>query len=239
MKKEFLNLMIGTDKIPEKCIICAGTTKEEWIGRILKIFESHEKIACRGLGCFYLVKYKGRKILLAFNVLGSPVITTLTRLLATSGVKEMIFVGWAGGYKNDVGDYIIPSKTYCADGITTIIKPGTEFVYPDKRLSGRVKKHLDRKGVKYSEGSTFCIIHPHEKVFSRMSRKMKKIKPVALEMELAPYFFISKKNKVPSAAILVISDAKGKSANTKTNQKIRSDSQRKAIIYAAEILTEK
>ncbi len=69
-KGELLLLMIGTDEVPEKCIVCAGTTTEEWICNILKIFDSHKKIACRGLGCSYLVEFGGEPILLMCNVLG-------------------------------------------------------------------------------------------------------------------------------------------------------------------------
>jgi purine-nucleoside phosphorylase len=232
--------MIGTDKIPERCIICAGTTKEEWIEKILPIFDSFERIACRSLGCFYSAKYKGKKIMLAFNVIGSPASMRLTEILTQNGAKRIIFIGWAGGYKNDIGEFVIPSKTYCADGITTIMKPGIKFAYPDKNLSWKVKGYLDRKGVKYTEGVTYCVIYPHKKFYDKRIESQKgAVKPLAVEMELAPYFFIARKNKAPVAAMLVVSDTKGKSANTGTNQKIRVESQKRAIRYAAEILTEK
>jgi purine-nucleoside phosphorylase len=164
---------------------------------------------------------------------------SLTDILSQNGAKEIIFIGWAGGYKNDVGEFVIPAKTYCADGITTIMKPGIKFVYPDEKLSQKVKSCLEWKGIKYSEGTTFCIIYPDEKIIKNIERKTRGLKHLAVEMELAPYFFIAKKNKVPAAAILVVSDTKEERPNTKTNEKIRSDSQRKAIKYAAEILTEK
>src|SRR4030067_3351211 len=98
MEPEFLKLMIGTDKVPERCIICAGTTKEEWIERILPIFDSSERIACRSLGCFQLAKHNGKSMLLAFNVLGSPVSMSLTEILTQNDAKQIIFIGWAGGY---------------------------------------------------------------------------------------------------------------------------------------------
>ena len=239
MEKEFLELMIGTDKIPDKCIICAGTTKEEWINKILPIFGSPQKIACRSLGCFYFVRYRGKKILLAFNVLGSPVSASITDILTQNGAKQIIFIGWAGSYKSDIGEFILPDKTYCADGITTIMKPGIKFVHPDGKLSRKIKSYLSRKGIKYSEGSTLCIIYPDGKFIKSLEKRTSGLKPLAMEMELAPYFFISRKNKVPAAAILVVSDTKEQRPNTKANERVRSDSQRKAIKYAAEILTEK
>ncbi len=70
MRSEFLRLMIGMDKVPERCIVCAGTTKEEWIEKILKIFDAHKKIACRGLGCSYMVRFKNKPMLMLFNMWG-------------------------------------------------------------------------------------------------------------------------------------------------------------------------
>jgi purine-nucleoside phosphorylase len=246
MEKELLELMIGTDRIPERCIICAGTTKEEWIGRILKIFESHEKIACRGLGCFYIVRYRGRRILLAFNVWGSPASLALTDMLTKSGAKELVFIGWTGGFVNEVGEFVLPAKTYCADGITTLIRPGMEFVYPSKKLSGRIKKHFRKNQIRHSEGTTFCTPSAYQDVFRHFQKKIRHIKPISIEMELSPFFFISNRNKASAAAILIVSDNSKNKLNSRASkkpakvlEKLRAESQKKAIRCAAEILTEK
>lgn len=193
------------DELPENCIMFAGSTPQWQIDKILNqfdeiVFTKHDNYNP------YIVKKGDSEFLILFQVYGAAMVADLITILKDGKVNNIYFIGAAYGLlaTSLIGDYVIPIKTQCLDGVTGVIG-NIDYVEPDNKLCNELKELLKaedncRIGHSVSVPATFW--HPdHNKIDSDV---------IALEMEFSSLCYFSMRTGIKSAGVLVISDTKNK-----------------------------
>lgn len=230
--RNLTRLLVGISNIPKACILCGGTTTENWRNKLLAQFDRYRKIATRALGTSYMINHRDRDFLIIFNIFGPSASYSCTKVLLSNGAKNLFFIGWAGAFgESKIGDIILPRNVIPFDGITTLINPRLNTVSPNGRLYRVVQDKFQQSGIEYKQGTTICI--PAVDLFEKYRQRACKRKTIAVEMELSPILFLSKR-KAQAVAALVVSDTPGKTPYTKLREKMRIAAMKKVIRIAVE-----
>jgi purine-nucleoside phosphorylase len=206
----------GKSRFSSIGIVIAGTNKLNFEKRILSLFD---KVVSSKDSVYHthLVKKKGKFYPIIFNVYGAPAMIDVLAEMHDGGCRTVIFVGYAyGGFNNhlDVGEVVIPSKSYHFEGAYSIVYPKKKFNTPDKELLQKLEILFKEKEINYTKGKNISVPSvifqlPHSNV------KYQKIKPLSLEMELSSCLSMSKDIGIRSAGVLIISDNRKKSIGDK------------------------
>lgn len=158
----------------------------------------------------YTGEYKGKRISLAVHGIGGPSAAIVIEELASIGAKTFIRLGTAGSFSEEVkiGDYVIPTgASYNHGGLfgQYLNEKVSIAATPDFSLSSRLIEVVKRKGLRYHLGDIFSsdAFYAEDHDFAKRWRQRGSI---AVEMECATLFFLSKIRGLKSAALLVISD---------------------------------
>lgn len=200
----------GRAKLPKKAIIFAGTRDDKQKQDILKNFDSKKRLPDRALGVSYIVKKGGKAYLLLFDMLGFPVAHCCISALSDGGCREAIFIGWAGGTPKTYeslkkGNHLIlPNKVGCLEGYIQHFNK-VKYVYPNSDLLEGMKDFLIKEGsASFLIGTSVSIPTAH--AYPRMKVEIKRMNPLAIEMELSTFLYFAREEKIRAAGILIISD---------------------------------
>lgn len=194
------------ESLPKDCIICLGITKKTYQKKILKIFDEIKEIKQREIPKSYFVKYKGKELLVIFQIYGSAFVLDILRILNEGGCKNVIAVGQCGTKRNiPLTSIIIPSKVKCMDGITNIANPKINFTYPSKTLLERIKQILKKERIPFYTGPTISVPCLQHKI-SFIEKESENRKYLAIECELSAFLYFAKEAGMNAAGILVVRD---------------------------------
>lgn len=193
---------LSKSELPERCYIFAGTSPQFIIDQVIReykevIFQKHDNYNP------YILSDGKEETLILFQVYGAAMVADLLAILNDGKVKEIVFIGAAYGISKElnVGDYVIPQKVQCLDGVTSV-QNNIDFTYPDENLFLRITKSFDKENLKYKKGTTISVPttfwHPSETKYDKNA--------IALEMEFSSLCHFSQKLSIKSAGVLVISD---------------------------------
>ncbi len=140
--------------------------------------------------------------------MGSPQAATMMDLLSAIHPKAVLFLGKCGGLKkkNKVGDLILPIAAIRGDGTSNDYFPPEVPALPSFALQKAISTTIRDYKCDYWTGTVYTTnrrVWEHDEAFKEYLRK---IRAMAIDMETATIFTTGFYNKIPTGALLLVSD---------------------------------
>jgi AMP nucleosidase len=140
--------------------------------------------------------------------MGSPTAATVMDLLSAITPKAVLFLGKCGGLKkkNNVGDLILPIAAIRGDGTSNDYFPPEVPALPSFALQKAISTTIRDYQQDYWTGTVYTTnrrVWEHDEEFKEYLRK---IRPMAIDMETATIFTTGFYNHIPTGALLLVSD---------------------------------
>src|SRR5882757_7204088 len=140
--------------------------------------------------------------------MGSPGAATVMDLLTAIGPKAAIFLGKCGGLKkrNKLGDLILPIAAIRGEGTSNDYLPAEVPALPAFALQKAISTTIRDFGRDYWTGTCYTTnrrVWEHDKEFKKY---LKTLRVMAIDMETATIFTTGFANKIPTGALLLVSD---------------------------------
>ena len=140
--------------------------------------------------------------------MGSPTAATIMDLLTAIEPKAVLFLGKCGGLKkrNKLGDLILPIAAIRGEGTSDDYFPPEVPALPAFALQKAVSTTIRDYAVDYWTGTVYTTnrrVWEHDEEFKEY---LQKIRAYAIDMETATIFTVGFFNKIPTGALLLVSD---------------------------------
>ncbi|HVT86838.1 MAG TPA: AMP nucleosidase [Chitinophagaceae bacterium] len=140
--------------------------------------------------------------------MGSPSAATIMDLLTAIEPKAVLFLGKCGGLKkrNKLGDLILPIAAIKGEGTSNDYFPPEVPALPAFALQKAVSTTIRDYGVDYWTGTVYTTnrrVWEHDDQFKEY---LQKVRAYAIDMESATIFSVGFYNKIPTGALLLVSD---------------------------------
>ena len=140
--------------------------------------------------------------------MGSPTAATVMDLLTAISPKAVLFLGKCGGLKkrNKLGDLILPIAAIRGEGTSNDYFPAEVPALPAFALQKAVSTTIRDYGVDYWTGTVYTTnrrVWEHDDEFKEY---LQKVRAYAIDMETATIFTVGFYNKIPTGALLLVSD---------------------------------
>jgi len=140
--------------------------------------------------------------------MGSPTAATVMDLLTAIEPAAVLFLGKCGGLKkrNKLGDLILPIAAIRGEGTSNDYFPPEVPALPAFALQKAISTTIRDYGVDYWTGTVYTTnrrVWEHDEVFKEY---LKRIRAYAIDMETATIFSVGFYNKIPTGALLLVSD---------------------------------
>ncbi|WP_416438525.1 AMP nucleosidase [Phnomibacter sp. MR] len=141
--------------------------------------------------------------------MGSPGAATIMDLLSAIEPKAVLFLGKCGGLKkrNKIGDLILPIAAIRGEGTSNDYFPPEVPALPAFALQKAVSTTIRDKGIDYWTGTCYTTnrrVWEHDDEFKEY---LQKVRAYAIDMETATIFTVGFYNKIPTGALLLVSDS--------------------------------
>lgn len=152
--------------------------------------------------------------------MGSANAATIMDLLSAVEVKACLFLGKCGGLKkkNKIGDYILPIAAIRGEGTSGDYFPLEVPALPAFTLQRAVSTTIRNYERDYWTGTVYTTnrrVWEHDESFKEYLRK---IRVMAIDMETATLFSVGFFNKIPTGALLLVSDQPMIASGIKTSE---------------------
>ncbi len=150
--------------------------------------------------------------------IGSPNAALIMDLLSAIKPKAVLFLGKCGGLKkkNAVGDLILPIAAIRGEGTSNDYFPPEVPALPAFNLQKAVSTTIRNHDMDYWTGTVFTTnrrVWEHDKEFKKY---LESTRSMAIDMETATIFVAGFANKIPTGALLLVSDQPMISTGVKT-----------------------
>ncbi|PWG80260.1 AMP nucleosidase, partial [Pararcticibacter amylolyticus] len=140
--------------------------------------------------------------------MGSPLAATMMDLLSAIQPKAVLFLGKCGGLKkkNSIGDLILPIAAIRGEGTSNDYLPAEVPALPAFALQKAISTTIRDHSRDYWTGTVYTTnrrVWEHDKEFKRY---LKSLRAMAVDMETATIFTTGFANKIPTGALLLVSD---------------------------------
>ncbi len=140
--------------------------------------------------------------------MGSPSAATIMDLLSAIEPKAVLFLGKCGGLKrrNKLGDLILPIAAIRGEGTSNDYFPPEVPALPAFALQKAVSTTIRDYAVDYWTGTVYTTnrrVWEHDEQFKEY---LQQIRAYAIDMESATIFTVGFYNKIPTGALLLVSD---------------------------------
>jgi len=140
--------------------------------------------------------------------MGSPGAATIMDLLTAIEPQAVLFLGKCGGLKkrNKLGDLILPIAAIRGEGTSGDYFPTEVPTMPDFALQKAVSTTIRDYKVDYWTGTVYTTnrrVWEHDDDFKEY---LTKVRAYAIDMETATIFTVGFYNKIPTGALLLVSD---------------------------------
>lgn len=140
--------------------------------------------------------------------MGSPTAATVMDLLTAIEPKAVLFLGKCGGLKkrNNIGDLILPIAAIRGEGTSNDYFPAEVPALPAFALQKAVSTTIRDYGTDYWTGVVYTTnrrVWEHDEAFKEY---LQKVRAYAIDMETATIFSVGFYNKIPTGALLLVSD---------------------------------
>lgn len=152
--------------------------------------------------------------------MGSPNAATIMDLLSSARPKAVLFLGKCGGLKkiNKVGDLILPIAAIRGEGTSNDFFPPEVPALPAFNLQKAVSTNIRNHNMDYWTGTIYTTnrrVWEHDEEFKNYLRR---IRVMGIDMETATIFSVGFFNKIPTGALLLVSDQPMISSGVKTEE---------------------
>ncbi|OCX53548.1 AMP nucleosidase [Mucilaginibacter sp. PPCGB 2223] len=140
--------------------------------------------------------------------MGSALAATVMDLLTAIHPKAVIFLGKCGGLKkkNNVGDLILPIAAIRGEGTSNDYMPAEVPALPAFALQKAISTTIRDHSRDYWTGTCYTTnrrVWEHDRAFKKY---LKTLRAMAIDMETATIFTTGFANKIPTGALLLVSD---------------------------------
>lgn len=140
--------------------------------------------------------------------MGSPTAATVMDLLTAIEPKAVLFLGKCGGLKkrNKLGDLILPIAAIRGEGTSNDYFPAEVPALPAFALQKAISTTIREHEMDYWTGTVYTTnrrVWEHDMEFKEY---LTKIRAYAIDMETATIFTVGFYNKIPTGALLLVSD---------------------------------
>lgn len=188
----------------------------EWHG--VPVIGEHKPMQCATAGDITIINFG----------MGSPGAATIMDLLTAIHPKAALFLGKCGGLKkrNKLGDLILPIAAIRGEGTSNDYFPPEVPALPAFALQKAISTTIRDYSVDYWTGTVYTTnrrVWEHDETFKEY---LQKIRAYAIDMETATIFSVGFYNKIPTGALLLVSDQPMTPEGVKTAEsdvKITSD----------------
>jgi AMP nucleosidase len=152
--------------------------------------------------------------------MGSPTAATVMDLLTAIQPEAVLFLGKCGGLKkrNKLGDLIIPIAAIRGEGTSNDYFPVEVPALPAFALQKAISTTIREYEVDYWTGTVYTTnrrVWEHDEEFKEY---LQKIRAYAIDMETATIFSVGFYNKIPTGALLLVSDSPMTPEGVKTEE---------------------
>lgn len=173
----------------------------------IKMFADWHQVKVVGQGKPMQCATAGDITIINFGM-GSPNAATIMDLLSAIELKAVLFLGKCGGLKkrNNVGDLILPIAAIRGEGTSNDYLPPEVPAMPAFALQKAVSTTIRDAGIDYWTGTVYTTnrrVWEHDEEFKTY---LQKIRAYAVDMETATIFIVGFANKIPTGALLLVSD---------------------------------
>ena len=152
--------------------------------------------------------------------MGSANAATIMDLLSAISPKACLFLGKSGGLKkkNKIGDFILPLAAIRGEGTSDDYLPKEVPALPAFTLQRAVSSTIRELDLDYWTGTVYTTnrrVWEHDEEFKSYLRQ---IRAMAVDMETATLFVAGFVNKIPTGALLLVSDQPMIAAGVKTDK---------------------
>lgn len=140
--------------------------------------------------------------------MGSPGAATVMDLLTAIEPEAVLFLGKCGGLKkrNKIGDLILPIAAIRGEGTSNDYFPPEVPAMPAFALQKAISTTIRDYNVDYWTGTVYTTnrrVWEHDDEFKAY---LTKVRAYAIDMETATIFVVGFYNKIPTGALLLVSD---------------------------------
>ena len=140
--------------------------------------------------------------------MGSPNAATVMDLLTALMPKAVLFLGKCGGLKNriKIGDYILPIGAIRGEGTSNDYYPIEGPAQPSFSLQRAISSALKFKKTDYWTGTIFTTNRRVWEFDIKFKKYLKKVRAYSIDMERATLFTVGFHNRIPTGALLLVTD---------------------------------
>ena len=140
--------------------------------------------------------------------MGSPSAATIMDLLTAIEPKAVLFLGKCGGLKkrNKLGDLILPIAAIRGEGTSNDYFPPEVPALPAFALQKAISTTIRDYSVDYWTGTVYTTNRRVWEFDEDFKEYLKTIRAYAIDMETATIFSVGFYNKIPTGALLLVSD---------------------------------
>jgi AMP nucleosidase len=140
--------------------------------------------------------------------MGSPQAATIMDLLSAIKPQAVLFLGKCGGLKkrNKLGDFILPIAAIRGEGTSNDYFPSEVPAMPAFALQKAISTTIREYKTDYWTGTVYTTnrrVWEHDEEFKKY---LSRIRAYAIDMETATIFTVGFYNKIPTGALLLVSD---------------------------------
>lgn len=152
--------------------------------------------------------------------MGSPGAATIMDLLTAIAPRAVLFLGKCGGLKNKnkVGDFILPIAAIRGEGTSNDYFPSEVPALPSFALQKAISTTISEHDLDYWTGTVYTTnrrVWEHDEIFKQY---LKSLRVMAIDMETATIFSTGFYNRIPTGALLLVSDQPMEPEGVKTAQ---------------------
>lgn len=140
--------------------------------------------------------------------MGSPNAATILDLLTAIEPEAVLFIGKCGGLKdkNVVGDYILPIAAIKGEGTSDDYMPHEVPALPAFSIQKACSKAIVAHARKYYTGVVYTTNRRVWEYDDRFKEYLRSTRAMAVDMETATIFTVGFANRIPTGALLLVSD---------------------------------
>lgn len=140
--------------------------------------------------------------------MGSPVAATIMDLLTAIDIKAALFLGKCGGLKkkNAIGDLILPIAAIRGEGTSNDYLPAEVPALPAFALQKAISTTIRDHSRDYWTGTVYTTNRRVWEHDAKFKKYLKGLRAMAVDMETATIFTTGFANKIPTGALLLVSD---------------------------------
>ena len=159
--------------------------------------------------------------------IGSPNAALIMDLLTAINPSAVLFLGKCGGLKkrNQIGDFILPIGAIRGDGTSDDYFPKEVPAMPSFALQRAISSTIKDQGFNYWTGTVYTTnrrVWEHDESFKAY---LESLRAYAIDMETATLFIVGFHNKIPTGALLLVTDQPMIPEGVKTSSKDEKNSQ--------------